>query len=78
MVEDDRLANDSQYEPFICEDAIIDLREIIQEEILLDLPLVPKKEGSTCKTTKKHSYYSDQENVIPEKKNPFEILKKLK
>ncbi|AXA34287.1 MULTISPECIES: YceD family protein [Francisella] len=78
LVEDDRLANDSQHEPFICEDANIDLRDIIKEEILLDLPLVPKKAGSTCKSSKKHSYYSDQENVTQEKKNPFEILKSLK
>ena len=78
LVEDDRHAENSQFEPFICHEAVVDLREIIKEEILLDLPLVPKKDSYTCKNTKKHSYYVEQENVIEEKKNPFEILKKLK
>ncbi len=78
IIEDDRIAENSQFEPFICSEPALDLREIIKEEILLDLPLVPKKDSYTCKNTKKHSYYVEQENVIEEKKNPFEILKKLK
>ncbi|BCD90567.1 hypothetical protein fh0823_07060 [Francisella halioticida] len=43
IVEDDRLAADSLNDPFICENSTIDLRDIIKEEIILDLPLVPKK-----------------------------------
>ncbi|APC91194.1 MULTISPECIES: YceD family protein [Francisella] len=78
ITEDDRLVEDSLYEPFICKSVIIDLKDIIKEEVLLNLPLIPKKDTSTCKNTKKHSYYSEQENVIQEKKNPFEILKTLK
>lgn len=78
IVEDDRLAADSLNEPFICEDSVIDLRDILKEEILLDLPLVPKKDTNTCKKVKKHSYYSEQENVVKEKRNPFEVLKNLK
>ncbi|QIW10540.1 YceD family protein [Francisella sp. LA112445] len=78
IVEDDRLASDSLYEPFICDKSVIDLRDILKEEILLDLPLVPKKDSNTCKNVKKHSYYSEQENVVKEKKNPFEVLKNLK
>lgn len=78
LVADDRWAKDSQFEPFICTDPIIDLREIIKEEILLDLPLVPKNDTSTCKNQKKRSYYDEQEIVSEEKKNPFEILNKLK
>lgn len=52
ITEDDRLVEDSLYEPFICNSAIIDLKDIIKEEILLDLPLIPKKDTSTCKNTK--------------------------
>ncbi|ALB01418.1 hypothetical protein ACH24_01240 [Francisella persica ATCC VR-331] len=78
IAEDDRLVEGSLHEPFICKSAIIDLKDVIKEEILLDLPLIPKKDTSTCKNTKKHSYYSEQENVIQEKKNTFEILKILK
>ena len=78
LVEDDRQAENSQFEPFICHEEEVDLREIIKEEILLDLPLVPKKDSYTCKNTKKHSYYGEQENVVEEKKNPFDILKSLK
>lgn len=78
ITEDDRLVQDSLHEPFICESALIDLKDIIKEEILLELPLAPKKDASSCKKTKKHSYYSEQETVTEEKPNPFEILKKLK
>ncbi|MFV9972644.1 MAG: DUF177 domain-containing protein [Francisella endosymbiont of Hyalomma asiaticum] len=78
IAEDDRLVEDSLHEPFICKSAIIDLNDLIKEEILLDLPLIPKKNTSTCKNVKKHSYYSGQENVIQKKRNPFEILKTLK
>ena len=77
LVEDDRHAENSQFEPFICTEDAVDLREIIKEEILLDLPLVPKNDNYTCKDTKKHSYYGEQESVIEEKKNPFEALKNL-
>lgn len=78
ITEDDRLVEDSLHEPFICKELIIDLRDIIREELLLELPLAPKKDTKACKKTKKHSYYSEQENVIEEKKNPFEVLKSLK
>ncbi|WP_150464580.1 YceD family protein [Francisella sp. XLW-1] len=78
ITEDDRLVQDSLHEPFICESAIIDLQDIIKEEILLELPMAPKKDSSSCKKTKKHSYYSEQEIVTEEKVNPFEVLKKLK
>ncbi|MDE5004797.1 YceD family protein, partial [Francisella tularensis subsp. holarctica] len=74
ITEDDRLVEDSLYEPVICNSAIIDLKDIIKEYIILDLPLIPKKETSNCKNTKKHSYYREQESVIQEKNNPFEIL----
>lgn len=43
ITEDDRLVQDSLHEPFICESALIDLKDIIKEEILLELPLAPKK-----------------------------------
>ncbi|AJC49227.1 DUF177 domain-containing protein [Allofrancisella guangzhouensis] len=78
IVEDDRLVEDSLYEPFICTKATIDLIDIIKEEILLDLPLIPKNNSNTCKKYKKHSYYSEQESVVEEKENPFEVLKILK
>ncbi|MDE5005211.1 DUF177 domain-containing protein, partial [Francisella tularensis subsp. holarctica] len=64
ITEDDIMVEDILYEPFICNSAIIDLNDIIKEEILLDLPLIPKKDTSTCKNKKKHSYYSEQESVI--------------
>lgn len=52
ITEDDRLVQDSLHEPFIYESALIDLKDIIKEEILLELPLAPKKDASSCKKTK--------------------------
>ena len=80
IVEDDRQAQDSIHEPFICETALINLADIIKEEILLDIPLIPKKVPNTCKNEKKHSYCVTYKEVELDNKvkNPFEILKNYK
>ena len=78
IVKDDRLLKNDIYEPFICETETLDLRDIIKENILLELPLVPKKDSSSCKINQKHSYYDSGESFVDKKVNPFEALKDLK
>ena len=78
IVKDDRDTSDSKHEPFICATQDLDLVDILKQEIILSIPLVPKKDTNTCKKQKKPSYYGELENVIEEKKNPFDILKNLK
>ncbi len=78
VVEDDRLLKNDLYEPFICAEDTVDLKDIVSEEILLTLPVVPKKDGGPCKVEHKPSYYSENENPVKKKENPFSILKDLK
>ncbi len=78
IVKDDRDISNSMHEPFICTTQDLDLVDILKQEIILSIPLVPKKDTNTCKKQKKPSYYGKLENVIEEKKNPFDILKSLK
>nr|WP_244614596.1 DUF177 domain-containing protein [Pseudofrancisella aestuarii] len=78
ITNDDRFLKNDLYEPFICETDILDLRDIIKEEVILAIPLVPKKDSSTCKMSKKPSYYSEQEDLSEKRENPFDILKELK
>jgi uncharacterized protein len=78
LVKDDRQAQNSTRAPYNCTTQDLDLVDILKEEIILSIPLVPKKDTNTCKKQKKPSYYGELENVIEEKKNPFDILKSLK
>ena len=53
-----------------------DLQSLIEDELLMALPLVPRHE--TCpKTVKLEAVDPDFEAVAPEKANPFAILAKL-
>jgi len=78
IVKDELLLKNDMYEPYICEADTLDLRDIIKENILLSLPLVPKNTTDYCKITQKHSYYDLGESFVDKKVNPFDALKNLK
>jgi uncharacterized protein len=49
----------------------LNVLDLLEEEILLSLPIAPKHELGACQVT-------DGENVHQEEKNPFAVLAKLK
>lgn len=51
------------------------LSRFIEEEILLNVPLIPKHEGDSCETIVQE--VPEEFQVSPEKKNPFQVLEKL-
>jgi uncharacterized protein len=55
----------------ILADAHLNVLDLLEEEILLSLPIAPKHELGACQVT-------DGENVHQEEKNPFAVLAKLK
>ena len=55
----------------ILADAHLNVLDLLEEEILLSLPIAPKHELGACQVT-------DGENTRGEEKNPFAVLAKLK
>ncbi len=55
----------------ILADAHLDVLDLLEEEILLSLPIAPKHELGACQAT-------DSENVREEEQHPFAVLAKLK
>lgn len=71
----DELALDSSLESICSEDGTIDIFEVVEEELILGLPLVPMHEGKSC-----NEYWQSQDDTpdVVMKENPFLVLKKLK
>jgi uncharacterized protein len=55
----------------ILADTHLNVLDMLEEEILLSLPIAPKHESGACQVT-------DGEDVRREEKNPFAVLAKLK
>lgn len=61
-----------KYEPVLVEDNRISLVSLFEEEILLALPIAPVHSRGECPAEK------IMEKLVPEKHNPFSVLKDLK
>jgi len=55
----------------ILADAHLNVLDLLEEEILLSLPIAPKHELGACQAT-------DSENAREEEQHPFSVLAKLK
>lgn len=83
FVTDDRFFKNfpENYEPYIYQDNQINLNELIEEEILLLIPMIPKKPLTDCQGEQNTSYYGVFETSDTEKQdkpNPFAALKELR
>ncbi|MFV2060263.1 MAG: DUF177 domain-containing protein [Gammaproteobacteria bacterium] len=69
-----------EYEPYIVTDTPIMLSDIIEDEMLLAIPTIPKHENTQCSTQFKHQTHTKSDTVLTEDDkatNPFSILKDL-
>jgi uncharacterized protein len=71
------------YEAVIMEEGLIKLYDVIEEEILLSIPIIPKGPLKDCQFSKNGAYYSASKNPEEqlndiERPNPFAALKGLK
>lgn len=68
-------ANDlpEHYEPVLTQDTQLGLRNLIEDELILNLPIIPKHETKDCKISLAH-LNAGQEKI----ETPFHVLKKLK
>lgn len=67
----DALDDDEEEFDSVLADARLDVLDLLEEEILLSLPIAPKHELGACQAV-------DGDNVRKEEKNPFAVLANLK
>ena len=71
----DEIAIESSLETIYSKDGTIDIYEVVEEELILGLPLVAMHEDSSCN---KFWGPQDESPDLALRENPFSVLKKLK
>lgn len=64
-----------QYEPALTKEGGLALRELIEDEIILNLPIIPRHEPDQCKV---QLPYVDSVNDTEKSQHPFKVLESLK
>ena len=72
---DDDIVSESSLDTVYSEDGDIDIFEVVEDEIILALPLVSMHEDDTCNA---HWQASDNSQTSAVRENPFSVLKDLK
>ena len=75
--ERDEAALPGGYEALLLEDGALDPRQVIEDELLLALPLVPVSPGSE-RDIEKYTAGSDAAAAEPAEDNPFAVLRGLR
>lgn len=63
------------YEPVLAKEGSLALRELIEDEIILNLPIIPRHEPADCEITLP---LAESESEHVKGKNPFHVLASLK
>lgn len=73
---DEEKALPEQYEPAMVQDGQLALRELIEDELILNLPIIPRHEPEVCSVKLPHidSGWKQEDD----KENPFKVLQSLK
>lgn len=64
-----------QYEPAMVHEGQLALREVIEDELILNLPIIPRHEPEACNV---QLPLTDTEWKKSERENPFQVLQSLK
>ena len=69
-----------ELDPWVCEDHKLDVANLVEEQLILSLPLVSYHPDKTCIERLEYSAKSsaEEEQVNEQKDNPFAVLKVLK
>lgn len=65
-----------QYEPALVSEGALPLKDLIEDEILLNLPIIPRHTPEECKV--KLPYRAAGGEITQEEKSPFHVLASLK
>lgn len=71
----DDIASHSDEETIYSDDGYIDIIELIEDELILAIPLVAKHENSACNEDWQRT---ETESGTPARENPFAVLQQLK
>ncbi len=71
----DDVVQESSLDTVYSDDGIIDIFEVVEDELILGLPLVAKHDDDSCN---KHWQASDNNQDTAVRENPFSVLKELK
>ena len=71
----DELVRESSLDTLLSEEGFVDIFEVVEDEIILALPLVAMHENETCN---KHWQVAEEAQEPVVKENPFSVLKDLK
>lgn len=72
--EEDEAALPEGYEPLLVESDTIQPRDVIEDELILALPLVPRRPGPARNWVE----FSDDDEETDDEPNPFQALERLK
>lgn len=77
-VQAERLS--SEYEPYEVGDEPVFLKDLIEDELILSLPVIPRHDPGSCAAAMPEQTDGDrnEESGAQEKVNPFAVLAKLK
>lgn len=66
------------YDPYLTDKGIIVLADLVEQELILSLPLIAKHKLEDCPASDYVTKADDQPAADVQKPNPFEVLKDLK
>ncbi len=76
VISEEQIANlDDEYEPLLVEDGAVDIKRVIEDELILSLPIIANKSSEEIGL---NMTFGELPNVEEEKKNPFTVLEGLK
>ena len=66
------------YEPLLVANTVVELSAIVEDEILLGIPIVTKHAPENCAVAVSYNIADGEEPITNEKVNPFKVLADLK
>jgi uncharacterized protein len=77
--EDDAKALPSSYEPVLVQDGRLNIQDMIEEELIVNLPIVSMHDPKDCQIQLPLEVASNVESLVQvEKESPFKIIESLK
>jgi len=66
-----------RYDPIMSEDGNLNLSEMVEDELIISLPIVPLHKQNECKVRIKQDFSSKEIKEVP-KDNPFKVIELLR
>jgi uncharacterized protein len=75
--EDKMSSLSTDYEPLLIRDGMINISDVIEEELIVNLPIVPMHNQQDCPVKLPLVVVDETEEVTIEKENPFKVIEFL-